>query len=214
MTRTSTRPRRTRASTLTSRAALIVWLATAAAAGGLGCDLLDPPSASPTAKKRASKKSRKNADAVAAKSDAGPRPAASAPAVDESELFARLAHLVGALRDRDATLATDMVLPRAAADDVLRSNAPRRSWDDKIMPHYRRDIERVGKKLDLHPGASVTRFVLGSTERVSSEKGSVVPGVWIAHRSRISILDDGRAHEVVIAEMVAWRGHWYVLKLA
>ena len=84
----------------------------------------------------------------------------------------------------------------------------------KLKPAYEGQVKRASKRTKGIDRAVLVSFELGkSISRIVPKKKEWRTPLWRVKRSAITFTIDGKAHRMEIAEMVAWRGHWYLTKL-
>jgi hypothetical protein len=167
-----------------------------------------------------------DAGKIADAGDSGARPAATVardaglpedtamPAASSEELTTRMRHLVEAIAQDNPELAADVILPRDAYLAAYDANDPGKAWDRKVGSTFRKHVHAVHKR---HKGAEKATFVSFEIGRaitqVSPKKGDLKRPLWRVKRSRLTVSIDGKEHKIEIAEMISWRGAWYVAKL-
>ncbi len=162
---------------------------------------------------------------AAPKSDAAPVPTIDAAAAAASsfedfpdggarDLDTRAKHLLEALAQNDASLAADIVLPREAFISARDAQDPASLYESKFKTSLASHIARIHRHEKGIENAVFVSFDLGqSTSRVVPHKHEWKEPLWRATRSTLTFTIDGRVHRIEIAEMIAWRGNWYVAKL-
>jgi hypothetical protein len=135
--------------------------------------------------------------------DAGPR-----------DLDTRAKHLLEAIAQNDASLAADIVLPREAYVAARDAQDPGALYESKFKSSLASHIARIHRHEKGIENAVFVSFELGqSTSRVVPHKHEWKEPLWHATRSMLTYTIDGRVRRIEIAEMIAWRGNWYVAKL-
>ncbi len=169
------------------------------------------------------------ADAAPGK-DAAPKvDAAPAPIVDAAppassfedlpdggarDLDTRAKHLLEAIAQNDVSLAADIVLPREAFIAARDAQDPASLYESKFKTSLATHIARIHRHEKGIENAVFVSFEVGqNTSRVVPHKHEWKEPLWRATRSTLTYTIDGRVHRIEVAEMIAWRGNWYVAKL-
>lgn len=153
-----------------------------------------------------------------ARADAGPTAEDTIlPPANSEELAARMRHLLEAIAQGNAELANDAIFPRDAYL-LLRDGAdPAKAWEKKVSLPFHKSVEKLHKTAVRNGRVANAKFVgfeLGhSVQQVTPKKKDWKSPVWRVKGSKLTFVVDGRPHTVRIAEMVAFRGAWYVTKL-
>jgi hypothetical protein len=144
-------------------------------------------------------------------SDAG-LTAGALPARTSDELTLRMRHLMEAIVNDNADLGRDALYPRK--DFLKRSSTkdPSHYWDKRIYEAFQKSIHRLHKKIHGVDRAKFQSFDVGTVS------GSVQSKEWtgITHQSKhgkLLMMIDGKPVTIPVAELVAYDGHWYLLKL-
>jgi hypothetical protein len=158
--------------------------------------------------------------------DARAEAAASDAAVDASiaddmlpdptsnELATRAKHLLEAITKDSPDLALDIFFPREGYAATREGQDPGKSWDVKLKPQFAKAIKRVRTRTKGIDRAVFVSFDIGkSITQITPKKKDWKTSLWRVKRSVLTFTIDGKVHRLEIAEMVAWRGHWYVTKL-
>jgi len=148
-------------------------------------------------------------------SDAGAMATEDAlPSSIAPDLADRSRHLVEAIAKDDPLLAQDFVFPRdayAASHD--RSDASS-VWDKKVLAAFGRDIHTLHKRIKNSSHATFLTFELGhEVQQITPKPKDFNRPLWRAKHSKITISIDGKTDRIDIAEMMGWRGAWYVTRL-
>lgn len=161
-------------------------------------------------------------DAGADAGDAGPSPDVDAGTASEDALPSSIApdladrsrHLVEAIAHDDPTLAQDFVFPRDAyATSHDRSDASS-VWDKKVLALFQRDVHALHKKIKNSAHATFLSFDLGhEVQQITPKPKDFNRPLWRVKHSKITISVDGKTDRIDIAEMMGWRGAWYVTHL-
>ena len=160
---------------------------------------------------------------AASKADASARVVDAAPAqssFDElpdagpGDLDKRAKHLLEAIAQNDLSLAADIILPREAYLAARDAQDPAALYESKFKSGLANHVARIRRHEKGIENAVFVSFELGKdTSRVEPHKHEWNQPLWRATRSTLTYTIDGRVRRVEIAEMVAWRGSWYVAKL-
>ena len=130
------------------------------------------------------------------------------------DLADRSRHLVEAIAKDDPLLAQDFVFPRdayAASHD--RSDASS-VWDKKVLAAFGRDIHTLHKRIKNSSHATFISFELGhEVQQIQPKPKDFNRALWRAKHSKITVSIDGKTDRIDIAEMMGWRGAWYVTRL-
>ncbi len=136
------------------------------------------------------------------------------PAAGSEELAARMRHLVEAIAQGNADLANDVLFPRDAYLLLRDSPDAAKAWEKKVSVPFRRSVERLNKHTKGVANAKFVGFELGhSVQQLTPKKKDWKNAVWRVKGSKLTFTVDGKPHQIRIAEMVAWRGAWYVTRL-
>jgi hypothetical protein len=136
------------------------------------------------------------------------------PEATSADLTNRARHLLEAIAKSSPDLALDMLFPREGYIGARDAQDPGKLWDVKLKPAYETQVKRAAKRTKGIERAVFVSFELGkSISRVVPKKKEWKTPLWRVKRSSITFTIDGKAHRMEIAEMVAWRGNWYLSKL-
>ncbi len=150
---------------------------------------------------------------MSAAADAGVDDIAIPLAVNE-ELIARMRHLLEALAQANADLATDIVFPRDAYVALHDTADPQKAWEKHVASAFRRSIERTHKRLKGIENAKFVGFELGrAVVQITPKKNDFKKPLWRVRHSKLSFTIDGKVRHIDIAEMTGWRGAWYITRL-
>jgi hypothetical protein len=133
---------------------------------------------------------------------------------DSAEIAVRGRHLLEAIANDDAALASDILFPRDGWRATRDSTDPGKDWDRHVSEPFRRAVHALARRRGEVLGAQFVALELGSTiaRATPSVHGWTKPLCTI-HGSRLTFLINGRAHVLPVREMTAWRGAWYVTLL-
>ncbi len=136
------------------------------------------------------------------------------PASSGEDLQNRMRHLLEAISQNNADLASDALFPRDAYVAVRDSADPRKAWDKKVSGGFRRSVERMHKRIKGAQRARFVSFELGhSVVQITPKKRDFKKPLWRVKHSKLTFTIDGKLRHLDIAEMTAWRGAWYVTRL-
>lgn len=182
------------------------WAALCVLACALACD--DKPAA-----KDGGTDARADVAIVDAAVEAGV-PDDALPDATSAELSTRAKHLLEAISKDSPDLALDIFFPREGYAAAREGQDAAKSWDIKLKPQFAKAIKKIRSRTKGIDRAVFVSFDLGKsiTQIVPKKKDWKTP-LWRVKRSVLTFTIDGKVHRLEIAEMVAWRGHWYVTKL-
>lgn len=130
------------------------------------------------------------------------------------DLDARATHLLEAIAQSDPSLAADIVLPREAYVTARDAQDPGSLYESKFKTSFATHVAREHRHEHGVERAVFVSFDLGQTpSRVSPKKHEWKEPLWHTTRSTLTFTIDGRVHRLEVAEMIAWRGNWYVSRL-
>lgn len=136
------------------------------------------------------------------------------PEASSADLTNRTRHLLEAISKTSPDLALDILFPREGYIGARDAPDPGKLWDVKLKPAYETQVKRAAKRTKGVERAVFVSFELGkSVSRIVPRKKEWKTPLWRVKRSAITFTIDGKAHRMEIAEMVAWRGNWYLTKL-
>ncbi len=182
------------------------WVALCVLACALACDEKPAP-------KDGGTDARADVAIVDAAVEAG-IPDDALPDATSAELSTRSRHLLEAISKDSPDLALDIFFPREGYAAAREGQDPGKSWDTKLKPQFAKAIKKIRGRTKGIDRAVFVSFDLGKsiTQIVPKKKDWKTP-LWRVKRSVLTFTIDGKVHRLEIAEMVAWRGHWYVTKL-
>lgn len=136
------------------------------------------------------------------------------PDAGPGDLDTRARHLLEAIAQNDASLAADIVLPREAYVAARDTQDPGALYESKFKTSLAAHVGRIHRHEKGIESAVFVSFDLGQgASRVLPHKHEWKEPLWHATRSTLTYTIDGRVRRIEIAEMIAWRGNWYVAKL-
>lgn len=136
------------------------------------------------------------------------------PDAGSGDLDMRAKHLLEAISQNDASLAADIVLPREAFIAARDAQDPATLYDGKFKNTFAAQIGHVRRREKGIDQAVFVSFTLGQNpQRTASRKHDWKESIWRVGHSTLTFTIDGRVHHIEVAEMIAWRGNWYVVHL-
>jgi hypothetical protein len=136
------------------------------------------------------------------------------PDAGSADLDVRAKHLLEAIAQNDASLAADIVLPRDAYMAARDAQDPGSLYESKFKTGFATHVARVHRHEHGIDRAVFVSFDLGQIpSRVTPKKHEWKEPLWHTTRSTLTFTIDGRVHRIEVAEMIAWRGNWYVSHL-
>ncbi len=136
------------------------------------------------------------------------------PDAGQADLDSRAKHLLEAIAQNDAALAADIVLPREAYISARDAQDPGGLYDSKFKTGFATHVSRAHRHEHGMDGAVFVSFELGANpSRVTPKKHEWKEPLWHATRSTLTFTIEGRVHRIEVAEMIAWRGNWYLSRL-
>ncbi len=136
------------------------------------------------------------------------------PASASDELTARAKHLLEAVAHDNADLATDILFPRDAYIAARDGDDPGKVWDAKVISAFRRHVHLMHKRTKGVEKAQFVSFEIGrSVIQTTPKRRDWKRPLWKVKRSRLTFTVDGRTQRLEIAEVMGWRGAWYITRL-
>jgi hypothetical protein len=133
------------------------------------------------------------------------------PATSSDELTARAKHLLEAIAKDDPDLAVDIEFPREGWIATRDASDPGKEWDDHVDERFRQSVHKLAKHSDR---AQFVSLELGhAVVQVTPKHHAWKKPLWTVHGTRLTYVVDGHTRTIVIHEMIAWRGAWYVTHL-
>lgn len=152
--------------------------------------------------------------AVGTTADPGVLDDTAMPASGGEDLTLRMRHLLEAISQNNADLASDALFPRDAYVATKDSPDPPKSWEKRVSVPFRRSVERTHKRMKGIQHARFVSFELGhSIVQITPKKKDFKKPLWRVKHSKLTFMIDGKERHLDIAEMTAWRGAWYVTRL-
>ena len=136
------------------------------------------------------------------------------PDAGPTDLDLRGRHLLEAIAGNDPSLAADIILPREAWVAARDAQDPGGAYDVKLKASFAAQIARLSHREKGIDHAVFVSFETGpSPMRATPRRHEWKEPVWRVTRSPLTFTVDGRVRRIEVAEMVAWRGNWYVSHL-
>jgi hypothetical protein len=147
--------------------------------------------------------------------ESGPGPAIDAlPPSQSDELTTRARHLLEAIAKDDPSLATDIVFPRDAYVTAKDAADPGKQWDDKVATAFQKQVHLLHKRTTGVERAMFTSFEMGvPISQVVPKKHDTRVALWKVRHCRLNFTIDGKLARIDVAELMSWRGAWYVLEV-
>jgi hypothetical protein len=153
------------------------------------------------------------AGAAASEPEAGP-PDDAIPPTSSDELTVRAKHLLEALGQDNADLATDIQFPRDAWMGTRDAADPGKEWERRVARSFRRSVHALSRRHKDLDRAQFASIELGhAMTRVTPRRHGWQKPLWTVTGSRLTFVVDGKTRTLPIREMIAWRGAWYVTHL-
>ncbi len=151
------------------------------------------------------------AEAEASLPDSGPAVDALPPSPSD-DLTTRARHLLEAIAKDDPSLATDIVFPRDAYVVAKDAADPGKQWDDKVSGAFQKQVHLLHRRTSGIERAQWTSFEMGvPIGQVVPKKRDMKVALWHVRHCRLNFTIDGKASRFDLAELISWRGAWYVL---
>jgi hypothetical protein len=152
-------------------------------------------------------------DAAGAAGAAGPADDALAPTSSE-ELTLRAKHLLEAIAQDNADLASDIVFPRDGWLATREAADPGKDWEKHVARGFRHTVHALSRRHKDFDRAQFASLELGhSMTQVTVKKHGWQKPLWTVTGSRLTFVVDGRTRTLPVRELTAWRGAWYVTRL-
>jgi len=177
------------------------------------------PSASAGASAVSARAGSASADAGAsagpgAGADAGVPPDDLMPPASSDELTARARHLLEAVGKDDADLAADIEFPRNGWLAMRDAEDTGKDWSKRVDGPFRKSLHGYFKRHESIGRAQFVSFELGhAVVQTNVHKHGWKKPLWTVHGSHLTYVVDGHTRTLVVHEMTAWRGAWYVTRL-
>lgn len=136
------------------------------------------------------------------------------PASSSAELTMRARHLLEAIAQDNPDLAADILFPREAWIPLHDAQDPAKQWDDKIKGLFKTHVHYWNTHTKDISRAQFVSFEIGKTvQQITPKKKDWKKALWQVKHSQLTFSIDGQNKHIEIAEMVGWRGAWYVVHL-
>jgi hypothetical protein len=142
----------------------------------------------------------------------------SLPASSSTELTMRARHLLEAIAQDNPDLAADILFPREAwinlHDVPTAAQDPAKQWDEKVKGVFKTNVHYWNTHTKDIARAQFVSFEIGKTvQQITPKKKDWKKALWQVKHSQLTFSIDGQTKHIEIAEMVGWRGAWYVVHL-
>lgn len=136
------------------------------------------------------------------------------PPSSSAELTTRGRHLLEAIAQDNADLAADILFPRDAWTLARDGQDPTKQWEEKIKPGFKTAVHYWNTHTKDIGRAQFVSFEIGKTvQQIAPKKKEWKRALWQVKHSQLTFSIDGQSKKFEIAEMVGWRGAWYVVHL-
>ena len=136
------------------------------------------------------------------------------PQSSAEELATRGRHLLEAVAHDDTDLAVDILFPRDGWLAVRDAADPGKDWDHTVQTPFRKALHALSKHHRNQAHAQFVSLELGhDMVQATPKKHGWKKPLWTVHGARLTFTSDGHTRTVLIHEMTAWRGAWYVTRL-
>jgi hypothetical protein len=133
------------------------------------------------------------------------------PPTSSDELTTRAKHLLEAIAKDAPDLAVDIEFPREGWMATRDAADPGKEWDDHVDERFRHSVHVLARHSD---GAQFISLELGhAVVQVTPKRHGWKKPLWTVHGTRLTYVVDGHTRTIVIHEIIAWRGAWYVTRL-
>ena len=154
-----------------------------------------------------------DASAEASAPDAAPADEAIPP-TSSDELTVRARHLLEAIAQDNADLATDILFPRDGWVATREAADPGKDWEKRVDRPFHRMLHVLSRRHKDFDRAQFASLELGhSMTQVTVKKHGWQKPLWTVTGSRLTFVVDGRTRTLPVRELTAWRGAWYVTRL-
>ncbi len=179
-------------------------------------------SSAPTATASSTARATSEDDDLLSSAYAGPPPTAS------PELRARVQHLLDAIAQSEPDLGKDMLLPKAAYTAIAQKRDAHHTYESEVVVPYKKRVRALAKRRGLKDakvgsltmGAPATMVTRPVAQLAASDAGTNLNPtpvdtrpMWRAHRVQLTARGASGSTTYVIAEMIAYGGAWYVVRL-
>jgi hypothetical protein len=137
----------------------------------------------------------------------------SMPAPAE-EMTVRARHLLEAIANDNAALASDILFPRDGWSAMRDALDPGKDWDRRVAAPFRNAVHSLSRRHDDLARAQFVSLELGGAmAQATASAHGWKKALWTVHGSRLTFVVDGRTRTLPVRELTAWRGAWYVTRL-
>jgi hypothetical protein len=135
------------------------------------------------------------------------------PTASNDDLTQRMRHLLEAIAQNNPDLANDLLFPREAYVAVRDTRDPSKVWDEKVAGRFRLTIKRLHTRIRGVDRAKFVSFELDKSVTQVPPKKHFKKPIWRVVNSKLRFTIDGKPHSLHVAEMIGWRGNWYIAHL-
>ena len=153
-----------------------------------------------------------DARAALAAADAG-QDDTTIPPTSSEELNARAKHLLEAIAAGNSDLASDMLFPRDGYIASRDTSDATKLWDKKVSLPFKKHIGSLHKRKGIDRAQFVGIELGHSVSQINPKKRDWKKPLWRVKGSHLAYIVDGKTIKIPIAEMIAWRGAWYVSRM-
>jgi len=145
--------------------------------------------------------------------DAGGADDTAIPPTASEELTTRAKHLLEAIAAGNPDLAVDIVFPRDGYIAARDTTDAAKLWDKKVSAIFKKQVGHLHKKKGIDRAQFVSIELGHSVTQIAPHRHDWKKPVWRVKGSHLAYMIDGKPFKVPIAEMVAYKGAWYVTRL-
>ena len=153
-----------------------------------------------------------DARAALAAADAG-QDDTTIPPTSSEELNARAKHLLEAIAAGNSDLASDMLFPRDGYIASRDTSDATKLWDKKVSLPFKKHVGALHKRKGVDRAQFVGIELGHSVSQISPKKRDWKKPLWRVKGSHLAYIVDGKTIKIPVAEMIAWRGAWYVTRM-
>lgn len=145
--------------------------------------------------------------------EAGPSDDAIPP-TSSDELTVRARHLLEAIAQDNADLATDIQFPRDGWMATRDAADPGKEWEKRVARPFRRAVHSLSRRHKDLDRAQFASIELGHTMlQVTPRRHGWQKPLWVVTGSRLTFVAEGKTRTLTVRELTAWRGAWYITRL-
>ncbi len=135
------------------------------------------------------------------------------PPTSSDELNARARHLLEAIAAGNSELASDMLFPRDGYVAARDTSDATKLWDKKVSLPFKKHVGSLHKRKGIDRAQFVGIELGHSVSQITPKKRDWKKPLWRVKGSHLAYIVDGKTIKIPIAEMIAWRGAWYVTRM-